>query len=75
LLLLQGLLTSTREMAAQYGSLAGALGLVCLGGWACSLVAMRRLGVVGNGVGSRATYAVQLALVFVAALFSVQETA
>jgi hypothetical protein len=74
MLLVQGLGAPPQESSGPVGSLIGAVGLVYLVGWACSLVGMRQLGVMGDTAGARATYAVQLTLVLIATVFSVQET-
>jgi hypothetical protein len=51
----------------------GVTGLFYLAGWICSLVALRRLGVLGSSVASRIAYAIQLLLIAAAAVFSVEE--
>lgn len=56
------------------GTLAGLLGLFYLLGWGCALVALRRLGVMGDGAGARRVWAVQAALLAGALAFSVEET-
>jgi hypothetical protein len=53
--------------------LVGVAGLLYLAGWICSLVALRRLGVLGTSVAGRIVYWVQITLVVAAALFSAQE--
>ncbi len=51
------------------------LGIGYLAGWACSLVGMRRLRATGNGAGALAFFSLQLAGLFLAFLFNVQEMA
>jgi len=53
----------------------GLTGLVYLGGWICSLVALRRLGVLGRSMASRIVYSIQVTLVVMAGLFSLEEMA
>jgi hypothetical protein len=71
LVLLQALLPT--DGSAGQARLVGLMGLVYLAGWAASLVGLRRLGALGDGAGAPAVLGVQLALVALAALFSLQE--
>ena len=49
------------------------LGIIYLTGWACSLTGMRQLRATGNGALSKAVFIIQLAGLFLAFLFNVQE--
>ena len=53
----------------------GVTGLLYLAGWTCSLVALRRLGVLGRSMASTIVYWIQFTLVVMAGLFSLEELA
>jgi len=53
--------------------LVGITGLLYLAGWICSLVALRRLGVLGPSVAARTVYWIQIGLIATAAMLSTQE--
>jgi hypothetical protein len=74
-MLLVGALLSPFGLGAdgQNSRTMGVLGVIYIGGWICSAVAMRMLRVTGRGAGGKAAFVIQIIGLSLALLFSVQE--